>query len=206
MGERLEIIIQEVTKQDARFAAGESILLATNLIVWENQTDNISDEDLTKYIRNFYSTQTQEEKRDEITEMINRLLDETTITGEKKERKSFREMLVEMKKFLDWKFSENEQEDFIVLNGAVINDYEYREYKSTVEHYGLTIHLKSRELAIAQNHHEIMKILQVGKGYQRQLERHKEAIVVKHNINIDSGTKTCTVVGGFLNYQQGDEG
>lgn len=207
LSERLELIIQIVTKQDARFAAGESILLATNLIVWENQTDNIPDEDLTNYVKEFYSTQTQEEKRDEITEMINRLLDETVFFGQEKDRLSMRFMLVEMKKFLDLKDKLGEALSTMILDDKNIYiQYDtYRAYKKTVEQYGMTVFPSERELAIAQNHHEIMKILQVGKGYQRQLERHKNMIMAKHNINLDAGAKTCTVVGGFLEYNLEEE-
>ena len=201
LGERLELIIQIVTKQDARFAAGESILLATNLIVWENQVQELSDEDLTSYVKEFYKNQTQEAKRDEVEEMINRLLDETVLFGRDRDRLSMRFILVKMKRFLDWKFERGESLSTLTTDARIIDYGTYKEYKKTVEQFGLSAHVKTRELAIAQNHHEVMRILNIAKGYQRQLERHKNLRLEKQAITIDSGTKICTVLGGFLEYE-----
>lgn len=201
IGERLELIIQITTKQDARFAAGESILLAVNLVVWENQTEELSEEFLTNYVKDFYQNQTQEEKRDEVTEMIDKLLNETVLFGPDRIRLSFRFMLIEMKRFLDYKNGTKEEISSMVLTDTIIGYETYREYKKTVEQYGLSVHIKSRELAIAQNHKEIKRVINLGSGYQRQLERHLNVILKRFNILIDHGAKTCTVISGFINFE-----
>jgi len=106
LSERLEFIIQNATGQSPRYAAGESILLAANLVAWENQTDGLDNPFLHEYIKNFYSGQTQEDSRDETEEMIVKILDHTTLVevySQGKISMSFRELLYEMKKYLDEK-------------------------------------------------------------------------------------------------------
>lgn len=202
LGSRLEAVIQKVTKQNARYAAGESILLAANMVVWENMTSAIDDDQLFRYVENFYKDQKQESKRDEISEMIERLLDETILYGREKERISFRKILVDMKLYLDWKDSNYED---VLSQGQIdakINIETYREYKTLIEHYGLSVHGKTRELAIAQNHKEIMKILALSNGYHHQLERHKTAIRTQEAVLINSRTRTCAILTGFLNFEE----
>lgn len=204
MGARLESVIQKVTKQNARFAAGESILLAANIIVWENLTHNLTEEQLFKYTENFYKNQKMEDSRDETTEMIERLLDETILMARDKKRISFRKILVSMKLYLDINKNSSSNSDafFESYRKSAIGPDGYDEFKQTIEHYGLSIHGKSRELAISQNHHEIMKILEIGRGYHRQLERHKSVIFSQENVWMDSTTKKCTVLSNFLNYEK----
>lgn len=202
LGERLEIIIQTVTGQDARYAAGESILLAANLIVWEDFTSEVADKELESYVKTFYTGQVHEESRDEISEMINRILDETLLFGSDKIKISFRELLTKMKQYLDFL---NNNQKWSNWPDGIINKHDYQEYKKTIEHYGLSVQYKTKELAIAQNHHEIIKILQSGKGYHRQFERHETVIKKQVVVTIDSSSKKCTIIGGFLNYEKEEE-
>lgn len=202
LGSRLEAVIQKVTKQNARYAAGESILLAANMVVWENMTGVIDDGQLFKYVETFYKDQKQESKRDEISEMIERLLDETILYGREKERISFRKILVDMKLYLDLKESDYEDVFSQGQIDAKIDISVYKEYKTLIEHYGLSVHGKTRELAIAQNHKEIMKILALSNGYHHQLERHKTAIRTQEAVLINSRTRTCAILTGFLNFEE----
>jgi len=203
LGDKLFIIIQRVTGQDARFAAGESILLACNMIVWEDIQD-FSLEFLTEYTQAFYSTQNLEEKRDETHEMITRLLDETIITGLKKDTRSFRYLLIEMKKYLDNENKKDEGKTTIEIYTDVIKKDRYDEYKQAVEQWGISVHKPTRELVIASRHAKIKKILESGISYHKELERHTGVIKHKGQINpvctIDSGSKRCTILSGFLEY------
>lgn len=215
LSERLSSIIQDSTGQDQRFADGESILLAANMIVWEDHRGDESDEFLKEYVTLFYRDQTQEAKRDETEEMINRLLDETVIVGDERKKFSFRFLLKEMRQYL----TENEEikiakknkrlykEDGItpVRDEPRLTKQVYYDYKRVVEQHGLSAHKITKELAIANNHHEIMKILGIGHGYNRQLERHKNTVFKNHSVNIDSTTKRATVIAGFLEYDTQEE-
>lgn len=183
LGERLFVTIQKVTGQPPRFAAGESILLAANMIVWEGWENELSNDFLTEYVSAFYKHQFLEEKRDETAEMINRLLDESVIVGEKRERVSLREMLMDIKHGTG---DANRNSD----------------YKRATGQRGLAIHKESNELAIAQNHHEIMKILEIGKGYHRQIERHPNVIHKQKHMLIDTGTRRITVIKNFLDHHE----
>jgi len=201
LSERLEFIIQNATGQSARYASGESILLAANIIVWENQTDELDNSFLFDYVKYFYTDQTQEDSRDETEEMIINILDHTVLVDIKSQGKismSFRELLRDMKQYLDIKSG-------IFLTGIdAIGMGMYRDYKRITENSGLSVHRKTRELAIANNHKEIKKILSLGAGYHRQLERHKNMILKKENTNIDGTTKRCTIIKGFLDLKNED--
>ena len=202
LAKRLELIIQDVTKQDSRFAAGESILLAANFIVWENLPDGLPDEDLSEYVAGFYKGQKFNEKRDETTEMIERLLDETVLIGEKRETHSFRSILIEMKKFLDEEAAIKTGEWENVPKKSGIIDYAtFHLFKKSIEHFGVTVHKKTRELFIAQNHNRIMRILEIGKGYHHQIERHDGVIDKQKTAVIDKATKRGTILKGFLGYE-----
>ena len=204
LGERLELIIQIVTSENARFAAGESILLAANIIVWEGLEEELSNLFLTEYVENFYKPQTLEEKRDETEEMIIKILDHTTFvetTTRGKILMSYRELLGEMKRYLDEKAREKEGE-IILSSSETIGMGIYRDYKRIVEHAGVSVHRPTRELAIVQNHEEIKKVLGLGAGYHRQIERHKNVVLKKESTSIDGTTKRCTIIKGFLNLEE----
>lgn len=203
LSNRLKPIIQITTKQDARFAAGESILLAANMIVWENLTYEIGDEDLTQYVTEFYHGQTHEEKRDETEEMITRLLDEVIIIGEKnKESLSLREILISMKKYQDYEhYTKTGQWDKRKKDPHLIGHDIHGLYKRSVEQRGVSVHGPTRELFIANNHHFVMKILEIGKGYHRQLERHDGVLGKSVSARVDSASKRGTIIKGFLEYE-----
>jgi energy-coupling factor transporter ATP-binding protein EcfA2 len=208
----LNYIIQKVTGQDQRYADSESILLAANMIVWENLRGNEDDDFLTEYITDFYRDQTQEEKRDETGEMITKILDQTALVDieennvSKKITMSFRELLSEMRLFLRQRLAQKEG-DYTnnMTRIETINRETYRNYKRIVEQKGLSVHTKSMELAIVQNHEEIKKVLGLGNGYHRQLERHKNQIHKNHGTNIDGTTKRCTIITGFLEHVVDEE-
>lgn len=203
IGDKLFIIIQRVTGQDARFAAGESILLACNMIVWEDIQD-FSQEFLTEYVQDFYSHQNIEEKRDETNEMIVKLLDETIIIGTRRETRSLRDLLIEMKKYLDNKYLIDEGKPNISVYIDIISVDLYKEYKTAVEQWGISVHGPTRELVIASRHARIKKILEAGISYHKELERHSGVITHKNQINpictIDKASKRATILTGFLNY------
>lgn len=199
VGARLEHIIQRITGQDARFSAGESILLACNLVVWDGFESDVSDDFLSEYVTAFYQGQTHDERRDETQEMIDRLLDETIRIDENQEKHSLREMLTEMKVFIDREYSrDNQAYEKIDLSRDVIDYGRFNLYKKVVEQHGVTIHAKTRELFIAQNHHVIMRILEVGKGYHRQIERHKNVVERSITCGMDKTTKRGVVIGNIL--------
>lgn len=199
LGNRLEIIIQKVTGQDSRFAAGESILLSANLIVWQNKTHSLSDDFLIEFVTGFYADHEQEQKREETLEMVDRILDETLIlNAESREIRSYRYVLTEMKRYLDW-VADGEQYVHDA-NRRPITISEYNNYKNQIELCGLTVQQKTRELAIVQNHHNIKKILDMGTGYHRQLQRIQGA---QKNVavRVDGRGRSCTVVPLMLEYE-----
>lgn len=198
IGEQLEIIIQKVTGYSARFATSESILLAAHMVVWEDTT--ITDEEfLTTYVEEFYRNQPKPEKRDETSEMIERLLDQTIFIGDSREKTSLRMALTQMKKYYD---SEHENWDYLKSDKLeVLKPLEFGVVKKSVEHYGLTVSSKYRELAIAYPHEEIMKRLDVGHGYQKQFRRHKDVVEYGKGVRIDGTTKNCVIIKGVLEYE-----
>lgn len=204
LSERLEFVIQNETNQSPRYAAGESILLAANLIVWKNRTDELDNPFLFEYVKEFYTGQTQEDSRDETEEMIVKILDHTTLVETVTKNKilmSYRELLGEMKRYLDQKFDEKEYRLRLDAPQTIPMPV-YKEYKRIVEHAGLSVHQKERELAIADGHEEIKKVLSLGHGYHLQLQRHKNVISKSRGVHFDGTTKKCTIISGFLDLKE----
>ncbi|MEJ2043676.1 MAG: hypothetical protein P8X74_03735 [Reinekea sp.] len=199
--EHLEHIIQKEARASARYAAGESIILSSFMHTYEdwNPGQLLNDDFLTEYIGQFYFGQQRDEERDESDEIIGRLLDELVVDDLSKGKRSLRDMLTKMKIYLD-----SEAGDFPPVNVDRPKMDIFNAYKRTVEQHGVTIHPTARELFIRQNHYKIMQIIDIGKGYHRQLLRHANLIMVKDQktttCRIDGATQRGVVIGGQLEY------
>ena len=77
-----------------------------------------------------------------------------------------------------------------------ISKSELMDYKKTAGRYGLAV-TGDGLLAVRCNHHEIMKIIRKGKGYHRQLKRHKGYIEIK-NVSICGATERCVIISGVI--------
>ena len=69
--------------------------------------------------------------------------------------------------------------------------------KQTAARFGVAL-TKENDVAISGNHHEIMKIIERGKGYQRILWRHKDLVERNRVVTLAGKTRRCTIIKGLL--------
>ena len=186
-------IIQAHTKKDYRFAYAEAILLSTYFVVWQNITDP-KDKEMSEFIKEFYTWQPPEDKRDETEEMIDRLLDESVqVHNSRGVYLPLREILKAMYTGYIETGGDLDYDDMKELSKKELIDF-----KRTVHRYGIGLLSGSADVAIATNHHEIMRILGRGPGYQRQLWRHKDMTDKNKRLIIAGKTRTCVIIKNII--------
>jgi len=186
-------IIQAHTKKDYRFAYAEAILLSTYFVVWENITDP-ADKEMIKFIKEFYSWQPPEDKRDETEELIDRLLDESV------QLHNSRGVYLPLREILKALFTGQLETggDLDYEDMKELSKKELIDFKRTAHRYGLGLVSGTSDIAVATNHHEIMRILNRGPGYQRQLWRHKSIVDKNRRVTIAGKTRTCVVLKDII--------
>jgi len=197
LAERLAPMIQDHTGKDLRFGFSEGILLAAYWIVWKDLLE-LSRDEMKGLIEVFYAFQPVEPKRDETAEVLDRLLDER-VQVEKPERQfiTIREILIALR--------EHELEpapDQPYGRSLVADDLAH--LRDIAARYGVAI-LQDNSIAIANNHHEIQRILGKGKGYQRQLYRHKGLIEKSRLVRIAGKLRRCVIIGNVLEIREKPE-
>ena len=165
LADRMSPVIQLVTGKSSRFSKAESLLFAAFHVVWK-QAD-LTDDNLTDFFEQIYEWTPPEDTRDETDELLNRLLDETIIEG--RDRISLRRVLQRADKFDD-------------------NNH----WKNVAGRYGLGL-TADGELAMAKGHHEIMKIIDKGNGYQRIFKRHPMCDEDGRTVKIDGKNRNCLI-------------
>ena len=193
MVKQIAIIIQHTTKKDYRFAYAESILLSTYFAVWRNITDP-ADKSISKFITEFYDWQPPEEKRDETAEIIDRLLDESV------QIHNSRGVYLPLIEILQAQYTGYIETGIETdIDGKkFLNKTDIMNYKRTSHRYGIGLVSGTSYIAIATNHHEIMRILGRGAGYQRQLWRHVGMVDKNYRMSIAGKTRTCVVLKDIL--------
>ena len=174
-------LIQDLSGNDLRTCYAESLLFSTyyNIFQFEKSSDV-----LEKELSEIFSEE-ESQKRNETEELLDRLLDEAVFLPDSKTTKTLRYILQYLKD----------------MEGSDLNGGEYRE---TIERYGLSTDA-SGNLYIAINHHEIMKIIQKGKGYQRFFWRHPGLVERSKPIRISGKTRRCVMIKDVLDDDTSEE-
>jgi hypothetical protein len=186
--ERMTPLVQDITGKSSRYSLAESILFATYFIIWRG-LENMSDKEICDRMWEFYEHQPWDKSYDETAEITDRILDERVmIEYPKREQISLREVLIAC--------------HTDKLPGMGIDEYlpikEIQHLKNVAMRHGVCV-MNGGDIAIANNHHEIMKIIGRGRGYQRVFYRHKRLIEKNKLVNFLGQTKRSVVIGGLLN-------
>ncbi len=72
-----------------------------------------------------------------------------------------------------------------------------RAYKRAICSYGIQ-HFDCDKIAIAQNHHMIMKILGIGKGYEKIFRRYRGYVTTKNVSFSGDASRRAEIIGGLL--------
>jgi hypothetical protein len=176
LAERVADISQLTVTGDNRTSFAESMLIAAFVAVFQDEL-NPSDEMITGIVKDIYMLNPSEPRRNENEEMLDHILD--YIVREGSETFTLRELLKGI-----------ETGD---LRGQPLQDTKSRRIAGM---YGVGLTTSpDYDIAIAKDHPQVMKILEKGKGYHRQLWRHPDLVIKGRNVSLGSGnTKNCVVI------------
>lgn len=181
-------IIKEISNQSYRYANAEALLLAAYFIVWED-TNKIDAKIIKDRYLKYYNIKPPENRRDESIEMLDRILDETIIINGYKNQITIREAAI-----IIYTGYRESKKDSAYDDREEVAPSELLKHRQAVGHYGISIE-KTGDVAIAHNHHELMKILKRGRGFHQTLWRHP-GFIEKKSVNIAGKTRYCTIIAG----------
>lgn len=170
--------IQLKTHLDNRTAYAEAILIAAHLAVFEDNLEPDA-EYLEIFLSKFYGDGPIEKRMNENEEMVDRILDEVVQID--RDKYTLRDVLS------------------AVGTGSIDeNIISSSKFRREAGNHGVGI-CPDGNLAIAINHHRIMRIIDKPKGYHHQLARHPSFINKKGvGLGQDAKTKNCVIIGGVL--------
>jgi len=190
-------VIQDEIGTDSRFSLAEGILLSAYSLIWLQL--NLKPEDLPGMVKDFYRDQNIENPRDQTEELIDRLLDQQIhIEKPQRENISIREILIA----IHTGKMENEEGDPDFFSGLTGSDKSY--LRNAAGRYGVAV-LKDGMIAIAKDHHEIMKITGLGRGYQRQLWRYENLRSRDKVVYMAGKARRCILINGIMPEEEKDQ-
>lgn len=191
-------LIQDLSGKDARDSLAEGLLQAAYWIGLKGRdgidSPEITDTEFTRELLALYNLAPPDAQRDANEEILDRLLDER-VQVEKPDRgmMSLREILAVVRSGRITVASsihpEGEPEE---ASAGVV-----KHLKDVAARYGLAV-TKAGELAVAHNHHEIMRITGHSRGYHRALLRHAGMIDGSKTIWLAEKSRRCVVIGGVF--------
>jgi hypothetical protein len=192
--QRIAPIIQDITNTDTRYGLADGMLIAAYWTVLKGMED-MTKEQIRAGVKVFYDMSPAERQRSETDELVDRILDEKILV-EKPERLTLtlREILIGCYKE---KLEGTGPGSGSMYDGGELTPKDAIYLRKTAARYGLGV-TGDGALVIASNHHEIMKITGKGRGYQRQLVRHKKCIDRNRPVFLAEKTRRCVVIGGVL--------
>jgi len=171
--------IQLKTHLDNRTAYSEAILIAAHLAVFEDNLEPDA-EYLENYLQSFYGSAPIEKRQNENEELVDRILDEVIQID--RDKYTLRDVLT------------------AVTTGTLDGDLVPNTAKLRREagNHGVGLSPEGH-LAIAFNHHKIMRIIEKPKGYHHQLKRHPNYVTQKQ-VGLGVGVKTsnCVIIEGVI--------
>jgi hypothetical protein len=187
--DRISDLIQDNTAKDKRYCVSDALIIATYLLVWCGDTE-IDVDAARDHIIKFYADKPAAETRNEVEEMIDRVLDEK-VTLDKPERMTItlRELLMCISR-----------REFDIGGVSYLDNDSERYLRSVAARHGLSVDKKDN-VCFAKNHHELEKIIGKDHGYQDELIRHDNLVDKGRAVWLGGKTKRCVVIGGLLDFE-----
>jgi hypothetical protein len=194
---RIQPMIQDVTKENSRFAMGESLLISCLIIVYLC-VEKPSDTELKEVVTEFYKDHKKVEKVNDVENILVRILDQKIKVYEEEVKGEYtpRQILTHLR---DDKMGSHD------ASGSPTNNnlgYAKRsELNKIMANNGLGIYNGKKEglkgqVAFAKNHPGIKKSLEGG-SYYELLKRH-EKFLGEEKICMAGKTRDCVILGGLL--------
>jgi len=184
-------IIQKKTGLSSRRSHAEGLLTAAYHMIWMGKADDDLDA-LRALIDELYTEKTEIETRDQADELITRILDEAVPVKGYNDRMTLREIIQAIS---TGRVKTGNDTD---INGEdILAGKDIQNLKNIAGRYGLKV-IEDTFLAIANNHHALKKIIDMGQGYHRHFWRHCGCAEKSKNIYIAGKTRRCTVLAGVI--------
>ncbi len=175
LSERVAERVQVVSGIDNRAALSESLIVAAFIVVFRNEL-NPSTESIDIFVKDYFASSPVEAPRDGAVELLETYLDHIVRDGQNS---------YTLKDVLEIARTG-------YLDGAEFSSQSRFRRMAGMYGIGLT---KDGDYAIAMNHPETMKILDVGKGYHFKFRRHPAMINKSFAVNLGGNTiKNCVII------------
>lgn len=189
LAERMVPLVQDLTYKSSRYALAESILFAAYFVIWRGLED-MTNKDISRRMLKFYEYQPPDESYDETSDIVDRILNERIqVEHPRRENVTIREILLACHSGVcGW------------MDERLLNTDELLYFKNESMRRGIKVlNDGSGNIAIANNNHEIMKIIERKRGYHRILHRHKNLIEKSKQVAFYEGkTFRSVIIGGLL--------
>jgi hypothetical protein len=188
--------IEETGSKSHRDAYIDALLFSAFFLCFQN---GIPEQDkLHRFFESVYSRQITEDDND-AEEFLDRLLDEQVfLIGEGMHKLTLRRIMYGIFTGKAPAADNDTGQQFAILPPDGI-----ARYKQTAIQYGLglTVYNGVQALAVVSNHHQIAKITEVGKGYNRILWRHPQLLDKSKQVNfsgIGDTTRRCVIISDIF--------
>jgi len=179
----IKISKYDMTGNSDRRATGESVLISTYMNVVKNY--DMTDENITSFLKKYYSKVEIEEDRDESEEMLNVIYSYKIEVSIGKTRMTFT-----IKELLNHMY----ENDFSVF--ASDHADVKKEFNRRLCQHGVRL-TKENHLAINNKSQDIMKITGKEHGYHKMFQRHNYYIEGNKNVSMLGDSPRCTIIDIF---------
>jgi hypothetical protein len=191
LANRLTGIVLDIIKKEHRYCHGEALMWAAWYGVWLDKWD-ISDAQVKAELSEYYGLQPEEEITTEPVEMMDRLLAYKLRWEDKRQVFSVEEIARGLAHGKMW-LSEGTGDG--ITN---VDEKEKTVLRRMLANIGIAVTGRG-EIALVNNHPDLCKILERGKGFHRQLWRHDGCADRSRVVSIPGmSQKRCTVIRGLL--------
>lgn len=183
LADRVSEQVQLVGKTDNRTSFAESLLIAAHMVVFSNM-EAPTVEDIRATVHGFYEGVKIESGRNENEEMVDKILNYLVRDGQQTYRIEYLAECV----------ATGKEEGGEGEGVTTLEPKRRAHYRRIIGDLGVGV-TKEGHVAIAKNHHQMMRILDRGKGYHRQLQRHPGLVAEGRVVNLGGGnTKNCVII------------
>jgi hypothetical protein len=187
-------VIQETSGNDSRYSLAEGILQSVYWTIWRNQPER-SVLDMSRSMVDLYSSCPAESPRDEAAELLDRILDRRVqIERPERESVSLREICYALK---NGAFEHQEETASPVPKGLSERD-DITHLRGVINRHGVSLVGENGDVAIDTSSDEIIKWLNVARGYHRLLYRHDDAEPNSITVNMAGKTRRCVLIKGVV--------
>jgi hypothetical protein len=192
--------IQKETGLSSRFATAEAPLIGVYIFVWLG-IEKPTGRQLSDIVKDFYKDFKQE-KVDEVAEFLDRILDQAVNIFETKEAFTFRQMLEMLN--TDARLGDAEDCEGMDLH---LSGEDKTTIKKTLGHYGIALANSDKKgyknaVGIKGDNVNLMRKMQLTKGYHKVLVRHDSFANNNHSINVLGSVRAHYVFNNILNQRE----